>query len=186
MRPRDAPTRWRQAFHDGQDRRREAQDPGRGARSRAQAPTAASRRPRWIRTPVSGSPRPAPISTGNWMHDDAPLMYAFNTGVGLFKDQRVLIADMAAYQTKTVYAHATGDRRALRRGRHARDDAAARQCLRVQLFRAAGRARRAAHRLPQCRPAPGHPAEGIGRRLGRSRAACPHGRRGLRLRRRPR
>ena len=44
----------------------------------------------------------------NWMHDDAPLMYAFNTGVGLFKDQRVLIADMAAYQQKTVYAHATG------------------------------------------------------------------------------
>ena len=44
----------------------------------------------------------------NWMHDDAPLMYAFNTGVGLFKDQRVLISDMAAYQRKTVYAHATG------------------------------------------------------------------------------
>ena len=35
------------------------------------------------------------------MHDDAPLMYAFNTGVGLFKDQRVPIADMAAYQRKT-------------------------------------------------------------------------------------
>jgi histidine ammonia-lyase len=43
-----------------------------------------------------------------WMHDDAPLMYAFNTGVGLFKDQRVHVADMAAYQTKTIYAHATG------------------------------------------------------------------------------
>jgi histidine ammonia-lyase len=43
-----------------------------------------------------------------WMHDDAPLMYAFNTGVGLFKDQRVLISDMAAYQRKTVHAHATG------------------------------------------------------------------------------
>ncbi|GGK42049.1 HAL/PAL/TAL family ammonia-lyase [Salinarimonas ramus] len=43
-----------------------------------------------------------------WMHDEAPLMYAFNTGVGLFKDQRVLIAEMAAYQAKTVYAHATG------------------------------------------------------------------------------
>src|SRR5919107_5921172 len=43
-----------------------------------------------------------------WMHDDAPLMYAFNTGVGLFKDQRVHVADMAAYQQKTVYAHATG------------------------------------------------------------------------------
>lgn len=44
----------------------------------------------------------------NFMNDDAPLMYAFNTGVGLFKDQRVLIADMAAYQRKSVYAHATG------------------------------------------------------------------------------
>ena len=43
-----------------------------------------------------------------WMHDDAPLMYAFNTGVGLFKDQRVTVADMAAYQRNTVYAHATG------------------------------------------------------------------------------
>lgn len=43
-----------------------------------------------------------------FMHDDAPLMYAFNTGVGLFKDQRVLMADMAAYQTKSVFAHATG------------------------------------------------------------------------------
>lgn len=43
-----------------------------------------------------------------WMNDDAPLMYAFNTGVGLFKDQRVLMADMTAYQTKSIYAHATG------------------------------------------------------------------------------
>jgi histidine ammonia-lyase len=43
-----------------------------------------------------------------WMTDDAPLMYAFNTGVGLFKDQRVLMADMVAYQTKTIFAHATG------------------------------------------------------------------------------
>src|SRR5215210_2834338 len=44
----------------------------------------------------------------SWMHDDAPLMYAFNTGVGLFKDQSILIADMASYQRKSVYAHATG------------------------------------------------------------------------------
>lgn len=44
----------------------------------------------------------------NFMNDDAPLMYSFNTGVGLFKDQRVLMRDMIEYQTKTVYAHATG------------------------------------------------------------------------------
>lgn len=44
----------------------------------------------------------------NWMRDDAPLMYAFNTGVGLFKDQRVVMADMADFQRRSVYAHATG------------------------------------------------------------------------------
>jgi histidine ammonia-lyase len=43
-----------------------------------------------------------------WMHDDAPLMYSFNTGVGLFKDQRVSMADMADYQRRTIFAHATG------------------------------------------------------------------------------
>lgn len=44
----------------------------------------------------------------NFMRDDAPLMYSFNTGVGLFKEHRVLMGEMAAYQTNTVYAHATG------------------------------------------------------------------------------
>lgn len=44
----------------------------------------------------------------NFMTDDAPFMYSFNTGVGLFKDQRVLMADMVEYQRKTVFAHATG------------------------------------------------------------------------------
>jgi histidine ammonia-lyase len=44
----------------------------------------------------------------HFMNDYAPLMYGFNTGVGLFKDQRVLMADMASYQRKTIDAHATG------------------------------------------------------------------------------
>src|SRR5689334_15719112 len=44
----------------------------------------------------------------NWMTDDAPLMYAFNTGVGLFKEHRVLMSEMVPYQTKTIFAHATG------------------------------------------------------------------------------
>lgn len=44
----------------------------------------------------------------NFMSDDAPLMYAFNTGVGLFKEHRVVMADMDAYQRNTVLAHATG------------------------------------------------------------------------------
>jgi histidine ammonia-lyase len=44
----------------------------------------------------------------NWLHDEAPLMYAFNTGVGLFKDQRVPIADMELYQELVIKAHATG------------------------------------------------------------------------------
>ena len=45
---------------------------------------------------------------GHFMHDDAPLMYSFNTGVGLFKDQRVRMDEMQDYQRLTVYAHATG------------------------------------------------------------------------------
>ena len=44
----------------------------------------------------------------NWMRDDAPLVYAFNTGVGSFKDARVQIADMAEYQRNTILAHAAG------------------------------------------------------------------------------
>ncbi|WP_439499728.1 HAL/PAL/TAL family ammonia-lyase [Bosea sp. (in: a-proteobacteria)] len=44
----------------------------------------------------------------HFMTDDAPFMYSFNTGVGLFKDQRVLMSEMTEYQRKTVYAHATG------------------------------------------------------------------------------
>lgn len=44
----------------------------------------------------------------NLMHDDTPLIYGFNTGVGLFKDQRVTMTDMVQYQMKTIFAHATG------------------------------------------------------------------------------
>src|SRR5262245_26041595 len=44
----------------------------------------------------------------SWLNDDAPLMYAFNTGVGLFKDVRIPIADMARYQDQIIRAHATG------------------------------------------------------------------------------
>jgi histidine ammonia-lyase len=44
----------------------------------------------------------------HFMHDSAPLMYSFNTGTGLYKDKRILMADMVEYQTNTIYAHATG------------------------------------------------------------------------------
>ncbi len=43
-----------------------------------------------------------------WMHDEAPLMYGFNTGVGLFKDTRVSMADIPRYQETLIMAHATG------------------------------------------------------------------------------
>src|SRR5439155_4566333 len=35
-------------------------------------------------------------------------MYGFNTGVGSFKDRRVLVEDLGAYQMLLVSAHATG------------------------------------------------------------------------------
>ena len=78
-------------------------------------------------------------------------MYAFNTGVGLFKDQRVHDRRHGGLPDQDRLCPRHRPRRAVPGGRDPRDDAAARQRLRLELFRAAGRARRAAHRLPQCR-----------------------------------
>src|SRR3954467_8335155 len=44
----------------------------------------------------------------NWMHDDAPMMYSFNTGVGLLKDTRVKVEHIALFQTQLINAHAAG------------------------------------------------------------------------------
>ena len=44
----------------------------------------------------------------NWMHDDAPMMYGFNTGVGLLKDTRVRVQDNPLFQTQLIRAHAAG------------------------------------------------------------------------------
>ncbi len=43
-----------------------------------------------------------------WMGDDAPRMYAFNTGVGALKDVRIPAADFDLFQEKMILAHATG------------------------------------------------------------------------------
>lgn len=44
----------------------------------------------------------------SWMNDDAPLIYSFNTGVGVFKDRRIAMEDIKSFQTNIIYAHATG------------------------------------------------------------------------------
>ncbi|MEN3363026.1 MAG: histidine ammonia-lyase [Burkholderiales bacterium] len=43
-----------------------------------------------------------------WMHDEAPMMYSFNTGVGLLKDTRVGIEHIELFQTQLIRAHAAG------------------------------------------------------------------------------
>ncbi|WGG53167.1 histidine ammonia-lyase [Rugamonas sp. DEMB1] len=43
-----------------------------------------------------------------WMHDEAPMMYSFNTGVGMLKDTRVKVADIVLFQTQLIKAHAAG------------------------------------------------------------------------------
>lgn len=45
---------------------------------------------------------------GSWMDDDAPLIYAFNTGVGALKNMRIARKDIKQFQTNTILAHATG------------------------------------------------------------------------------
>jgi histidine ammonia-lyase len=43
-----------------------------------------------------------------WMHDAAPMMYSFNTGVGLLKDTRVKVEHIGLFQTQLIKAHAAG------------------------------------------------------------------------------
>jgi len=43
-----------------------------------------------------------------WMHDEAPMMYSFNTGVGLLKDTRVKVEHIELFQTQMIRAHAAG------------------------------------------------------------------------------
>ena len=43
-----------------------------------------------------------------WMHDEAPMMYSFNTGVGLLKDTRISVDHIALFQTQMIRAHAAG------------------------------------------------------------------------------
>jgi histidine ammonia-lyase len=44
----------------------------------------------------------------HWLRADAPLMYAFNTGVGALKSQRIAPADIATFQANLVRAHSAG------------------------------------------------------------------------------
>jgi len=41
----------------------------------------------------------------NWLVDDAPLMYAFNTGVGALKNQRISAQDIARFQRNLIHSH---------------------------------------------------------------------------------
>ncbi len=43
-----------------------------------------------------------------WMHDEAPMMYSFNTGVGLLKDTRIKVEHIGLFQTQLIKAHAAG------------------------------------------------------------------------------
>ena len=43
-----------------------------------------------------------------WMHDDAPMMYSFNTGVGLLKDTRIKVEHIELFQTQMIRAHSAG------------------------------------------------------------------------------
>jgi histidine ammonia-lyase len=43
-----------------------------------------------------------------WMHDEAPMMYSFNTGVGLLKDTRIKVEHIELFQSQMIKAHAAG------------------------------------------------------------------------------
>ncbi|MBI3228685.1 MAG: aromatic amino acid lyase [Burkholderiales bacterium] len=43
-----------------------------------------------------------------WMHDEAPMMYSFNTGVGLLKDTRIKVEHIELFQNQLINSHAAG------------------------------------------------------------------------------
>ncbi|CAN7428071.1 aromatic amino acid ammonia-lyase [Pseudoduganella sp. LjRoot289] len=43
-----------------------------------------------------------------WMHDEAPMMYSFNTGVGMLKDTRIKVEHIELFQTQLIMAHSGG------------------------------------------------------------------------------
>lgn len=43
-----------------------------------------------------------------WMNDEAPMMYSFNTGVGLLKDTRIKVEHIGLFQTQLIKSHAAG------------------------------------------------------------------------------
>ncbi|MES2613551.1 MAG: aromatic amino acid ammonia-lyase [Pseudomonadota bacterium] len=44
----------------------------------------------------------------HWLNDGAPLMYAFNTGVGALKSQRIAPHEIATFQANLVLSHSAG------------------------------------------------------------------------------
>lgn len=44
----------------------------------------------------------------HWLNDTAPLMYAFNTGVGALKSQRIAPAEITTFQTNLIRSHSAG------------------------------------------------------------------------------
>lgn len=44
----------------------------------------------------------------HWLNDAAPLMYAFNTGVGALKSQRIAPAEISTFQASLVRSHSAG------------------------------------------------------------------------------
>src|SRR5689334_23055564 len=62
---------------------------------------------------LAGSARSALVRTrqyieAHWLTEDAPLMYAFNTGVGALKSQRIAPAEIATFQANLVRSHSAG------------------------------------------------------------------------------
>jgi histidine ammonia-lyase len=64
-----------------------------------------------------------------WMHDEAPMMYSFNTGVGLLKDTRIKVQDIVLFQTQMIKVPGRSQ---------PRHHVVARKCVCQQLFGGAG------------------------------------------------
>ena len=102
-------------------------------------------------------------------------VYGINTGFGKLASVRIAAADLATLQRNIVLSHAAGVGEPMPRGGRAADDGAEARQPRRKARRACGRRRCAARGAARRTGDAGRALPGLGRRLGRPRAAGAYG-----------
>ena len=126
--------------------------------------------------PATPRSRPAPRWSRGIVAKGDPV-YGINTGFGKLASVRIAADDVETLQRNLILSHCCGVGEPLDAGDRAAGHGAEARLARARRFRRAAGDRDADRGDAGARHPAGHSRQGLGRRLGRSRAARPHGRR---------